>query len=60
MTTGARRKNLEEDFEVIWLEIKLQETRFLIGCVYRAPDATLRIFDYLDYVMRYATRNKQE
>ena len=56
----TRRKDLEEDFEVIWVEIKLQKTNFLIGCVYRAPDETLRIFDYLDDVMRYATRNKLE
>ena len=28
--------------------------------MYRAPDETLRIFDYLDEVIRYAARNKLE
>ena len=28
--------------------------------MYRAPDESLEIFDYLDDVVRYATRNKLE
>jgi hypothetical protein len=28
--------------------------------LYRAPNETLRIFDYLDDVIRYAARNKLE
>ena len=33
---------------------------YIIVCVYRAPDESLEVFDYLDDVMRLATKNKLE
>ena len=34
----TRRKYLEEESETIWIQVQLCNTKFLIGCVYRAPD----------------------
>ena len=56
----TRRKDLEEESETIWIQVQLCNTKFLIGCVYRAPDESLEVFDYMDDVLRYATRNKLE
>ena len=56
----TRREDLEEDFEVIWIQVQLKSSKYLIGCVYRAPDESLDIFDYFDDVVRYATINKLE
>ena len=33
---------------------------YTIVCVYRAPDESIEVFDYLDDVMRLATKNKLE
>lgn len=57
----TRRRDLEEQhFEAIWVQLELSRTKYLIGCVYRAPDESLEVFDYLDDVLRYATRNQFE
>ena len=40
--------------------MQLQNIKYLIGCVYRAPSDSLEVFDYLDDVLRYATRNNLE
>ena len=52
------RRDLEDNFEVIWIQMQLKKVNYLIGCVYRAPDESLEVFDYLDDVMRLATMNK--
>ena len=52
----TRRKDLEEDSEAIWIQVQLCKTNFLVGCVYRAPNESLEVFDYLDDLLRYATR----
>lgn len=54
------RRDLEDDFEAIWIEMQLNKVKYLIGCVYRAPDKSLEVFDYLDDVMRVATRSNLE
>lgn len=54
------RRDLEDDFEVIWIQMQLRKVNYLIGFVYRAPDESLEVFDYLDDVMRHATKNKLE
>ena len=54
------RRDLEDNFEVIWIQMQLKKVNYLIGCVYRAPDESLEVFDYLDDVMRLATMNKLE
>ena len=54
------RRDLEDDFEAIWIQMQLGKVNYLIGCVYRAPDESLEVFDYLDDVMRLATKNKLE
>ena len=35
-------------------------SEILIGCVYRAPDESLEVFDYLDNVVRDAAKNSLE
>ena len=52
----TRRK----DFEAIWIETRIQNIKYLFGCVYRAPDESLEIFDYMDDMLRYATQNNYE
>ena len=51
---------MEEDSEAIWIPIQLFKTNFLVGCVYRAPNESLEVFDYLDDLLRYATRKNLE
>lgn len=51
------RRDSEEDFEVIWIEMRLNKVKCFIGCVYRALDESPEVFDYLDDVMRHATNN---
>lgn len=51
----SRRKDLEDKYEVVWIQVQLRKTKFLVSCVYRAPDESLEVFDYLDDVMRYTT-----
>ena len=39
----GRRNDLEEDdFEALWIQVRLQNINYLIGCVYRAPSDSLR------------------
>lgn len=54
------RRDLEDDFEAIWIEMQLNKVKYLIGCVYKAPDESLEVFNYLDDVMRDATKNNLE
>lgn len=56
----TRRRDLEDSFEAIWIETRVRNTKYLFGCVYRAPDESLEIFDYMDDVLRYATQNNHE
>ena len=56
----TRRKDLEEDSEAIWIQVQLCKTNFLVGCVYRALNESLEVFDYLDDLLRYATRKNLE
>ena len=51
---------MEEDSEAIWIQIQLCKTNFLVRCVYRAPNESLEGFDYLDDLLRYATRKNVE
>lgn len=51
----SRRKDLEDKYEVVWIQVQLRKTKYLVSCVYRAPDESLEVFDYLDDVMRYTT-----
>ena len=51
---------MEEDSEAIWIQVQLCKTNFLVGCVYRAPNESLEVFDYLDDFLRYATRKNLE
>jgi hypothetical protein len=55
-----RKSELEEGPEALWMQVELNNIRYLIGCVYRAPDESLEVFDYMDDVLRYATRNNLE
>ena len=57
-----RRNDIEEDgIEVLWFEIKLRNTNYVIGCAYRAPDCPhSTFFDYLDDVVRIETRKGKE
>ena len=59
---AKRRNDIEEDgIEVLWLELKLRNTNYVIGCAYRAPDYPhSTFFDYLDDVMRMETRKGKE
>lgn len=52
------RRDIEEDFKVIWIQMQLKKVHYLFGYAYRAPDEFLGVFDYLDNVMRLATKNK--
>lgn len=36
------------------------EMKYLIGCIYRAPEESLEVFDYLNDVMKHATNNSLE
>ena len=56
----TRRKDLEEDSEAIWIQVQLCKTNFLVGRVYLAPNESLEVFDYLDGLLRYATRKNLE
>ena len=56
----SRRRDLEAESEAIWIQAKLCKTDFLIGCIYRAPNESLEVFNYMDDVLRYATRNNLE
>ena len=56
----SRRRDLEAESEAIWIQAKLYKTDFLIGCIYRAPNESLEVFNYMDDVLRYATRNNLE
>ena len=60
--TQARGEVLpfEQDSEAIWIQVQLCKTNFLVGCVYRAPNESLEVFDYLDDLLRYATRKNLE
>ena len=40
----TRRKDLEEDSEASWIQVQLCKTDFLVGCVYRAPNESLKVF----------------
>ena len=44
----------------IWIQAKLCNTNFLIGCIYRAPNEFLEVFNFMDDVLRYTTRNNLE
>ena len=57
-----RRNDVEEDgIEVLWFEIKLRNTNYVIRCAYRAPDHPhSTIFGYPDDVMRMETRKGKE
>lgn len=55
-----RRRDLEAESEAIWIQAKLCNTNFLIGCIYRAPNESLEVFNYMDDVLRYATQNSFE
>ena len=57
-----RRNDIEEDgIEVLWLELKLRNTNYVIGCAYRTPDYPhSTFFDYLDDAMRMETRKGKE
>lgn len=56
------RKDLEEqDFEAVWIEGKICNINYVIGCVYRAPDSSAsHFFDYVDDVLRDETRSGKE
>lgn len=42
----------DHDFEAIWIEGKINKTKYVIGCVYRAPDAPVDdFFNYLNDVV---------
>ena len=41
----------DHDFEAIWIEGKINKTKYVIGCVYRAPDAPVDDFNYLNDVV---------
>ena len=57
----TRQQDFEEhNFEAIWVQLELSRTKYLIGCVYRAPDESLEVFDYLYYVQRYTTGDQFE
>ena len=57
----AKRRNEEDGIEVLWLELKLRNTNYVIGCAYRALDYPHSTFsDYLDDVMRMETRKGKE
>ena len=43
----SRRKDLEDKHEVVWIQVQLRKTKYLVSCVYRAPDESLEVFDYL-------------
>ena len=60
--TQARGEVLpfEQDSEAIWIQVQLCKTSFLVGCVYRAPNESLEVFDYLDDLLRYATQKNLE
>ena len=34
--------------------------KYLIGCIYRAPEESLEVFDYLNDDMKHATNNSLE
>lgn len=42
--------------------VKTRQTKmkYLIGCIYRAPEESLEVFDYLNDVMKHATNNSLE
>lgn len=59
---GKHSLELEDhDFEAIWIEGKINKTKYVIGCVYRAPDAPVDdFFNYLNDVVRVETWSGKE
>ena len=51
----SRRSDLEDDYEVVWIQEQLRKTKFWFRVFSRAPDESLQVFDDLNDVMRYAT-----
>ena len=56
----TRRSDLEDSFEVIWIETRLHNVKYLFACVYKTPDKSLEIFDYMDDVLRCAIQDNYE
>ncbi|CAB4043715.1 Hypothetical predicted protein, partial [Paramuricea clavata] len=46
-----RKSELEDGSEALWMQVELNNIRYLIGCVYRAPDESLEVFDDMDDVL---------
>ena len=55
MDEDFKGSDLEDEYEAVWIQVQLRKTKYLISRVYRAPDESLEVFDYLNDVMCYAT-----
>lgn len=55
------REHEDHDFKAIWIEGKIKKTKYVLECVYKAPDASVDdFFNYLDDVVRVETRSGKE
>jgi len=49
------------NFEVLWCAIKIQNSPYLVGCVYRAPGSSCPdFFGYLDDVLKSKSRRGKQ